>query len=385
MVLNDADQDVWSLGLDRIRCALDHLGHPERSYKTVLVAGTNGKGSTCIFLERMLVTSGLSVGTNLSPHVSKYIERFRLNSRCVLDQEILDLEHKIEPLLKDIHLTYFEWCVALACALFARHDVDVGIFEIGLGGRLDAANAIEPQVSIITDISIDHTDYLGNTIDAITKEKVAIARPRRPLLTSAKGKALHVIKEHALITGAYLYEINTPVPYNTGINGQHQTLNAALALKAAEFLGVILSRDDLCYALNTAFLPGRIESIGIRHTRIILDVAHNPSSMVSLVKFLSKIGFKGVAVLGILADKDYMMMISLLRYVCSKIYMAPVRSERSWQEHHMSEFIGLDGYYSMFNSIRQAFDVALASGEDIVITGSFYSVAEVRDRIICQD
>lgn len=383
MVLKGTDQEEWALGLDRIRCALERLGHPERLYKTVLVAGTNGKGSTCIFLERMLVTSGLSVGTNLSPHVSKYIERFRLNSRCVQDQEIVDLEHEMESLLKDVHLTYFEWCVAIACVLFARHKVDVGIFEIGLGGRLDAANAIEPQVSIITDVSIDHTDYLGNTIDAIAREKAAIARSEIPLVISAENKALHVIKGYACSIGAYLCEVDDPVLYNTGMDGRHQGINAALALKAAEILGVRLSSGELRYAVNTAFLPGRIESVGILPGRVILDVAHNPASMVSLVKYLSKIGFRGIGVLGILKDKDYIKMAGLLRDACTKIYMAPVESKRSWQEHHMSGFIGLDGYYR-FNSIRQAFDTALRAGEDIVITGSFYSIAEVRDRVIWQ-
>jgi dihydrofolate synthase/folylpolyglutamate synthase len=383
MVLKGADQEEWALGLDRIRCALERLGHPERSYKTVLVAGTNGKGSTCIFLERMLVTSGLSVGTNLSPHVSRYVERFKLNSRYVQDQEIVDLEREMEPLLKDVHLTYFEWCVAIACVLFARHNVDVGIFEIGLGGRLDAANAIEPQVSIITEVSIDHTDYLGNTIDAIAREKAAIARLEIPLVISAENKAIHVIKGHACSIGACLYKADAPILYNTGINGRHQGINAALALKAAEILGVRLSSGELRYAINTAFLPGRIESVGILPRRIILDVAHNPASMVSLVKYLSKIGFRGVGVLGILADKDYIKMARLLRDACTKIYMAPVRSKRSWQEHHMSRVIGLDGYYR-FNSIRQAFDTALRAGEDIVITGSFYSIAEVRDKVIWQ-
>jgi dihydrofolate synthase/folylpolyglutamate synthase len=383
MGLKSADHEVWSFGLDRIRLALNLLGHPERTYRTVLVGGTNGKGSTCIFLERILAASGLSVGVNISPHVSSYSERFRLNGRCASLEEIAALEKELNPILKEISLTYFEWCVVIAAALFSQHKVDVGIFEIGLGGRLDAANAIEPDISIITDISIDHTDFLGTTIDAIAKEKAAIARPKKPLFTTAKQDALKVIAEHTQTIGASLHIIDENSVFQMSLSGKHQARNAMLALKAAEFLGVRLNKNEYEYAMNTAFLAGRIETVGFEHPKIILDVAHNPSSVICLVQYLNQIKFKGIVVLGILADKDYETMVGHIKSVAKKIFMAPVRSKRSWEMCHMAN-IGGSGEHSVFESVSDAFDAALATNEDILVTGSFYTVGEVRDRIICQ-
>src|SRR5208337_4020824 len=140
--------------------------HPEHSYPHVLVAGTNGKGSTCSYLERILMSTGRSVGTTMSPHVSRFTERFRINGIETNTSELKRLREGLEPKLSELGLTYFEWCVILAAALFERRKVDVGIFEVGLGGRYDASNALNPAVSLITEISIDHTDYLGDTITA---------------------------------------------------------------------------------------------------------------------------------------------------------------------------------------------------------------------------
>jgi len=380
MVLGGIDQDAWSLGLKRVRFVLDALSHPERSYRDVLVGGTNGKGSTCIFLERILTAGSLSVGTNLSPHIRSFGERFRINGKQLNTDEISHAENSIRKRLGDIDLTYFEWCVVLATVIFAEHGVDVGIFEVGLGGRLDASNAIDPDVSIITSISKDHTNYLGDTIGDIAREKAFIARAEKPLITCTKGIALDKIGAYASSIGAQLIEVGEPFDGYTGIEGTQQGLNAALALKAAEVLGVGISGKGLSYALNTAFLPGRIECIG-RH--IILDVAHNVASMLSLVHYLTKIGFIGTGVLGILSDKDYVKMTELFKNVCGKIYIAPVPSKRSWNDACMSDVMKLGGV-SKYKNIQDAFSAAMEESSSVVVTGSFYTVGEVRDILICQ-
>jgi len=379
MVLSGVDQHRWSLGLDRVRKALDALGHPETTYPHVIVAGTNGKGSTCICLERILITGGRSVGTTISPHLTRFTERFRINGREVPADEIAKVRHEIEPAVAEIELTYFEWCVILAVILFARHNVDVGIFEVGLGGRFDASNALDPAISLVSEISIDHTDYLGNTISLIAREKAAVGRAGRPLITTATGRALDVIRDEAQSIGAKVMEISDPDEIFDGMAGMRQGLNAALARHAAGLLGVHLSREELAYAFRTAFLPGRIEQFG---DRIIMDVAHNPSSMLVLVKHLKERSIKGVGVVGILADKDYSALIKMLKRACMHLYIAPVQSPRSWGSDEMKCVEGLGGI-TICDSITEAFSRAVQTGLPLVITGSFYTVGEVRENLVC--
>ncbi len=379
MVLKDIPQNVWSLGLDRVRQALDRLGHPERSYRHVLVAGTNGKGSTCVFLERILRSMGLSVGTTMSPHVTDFTERFRIDSRNVDSGVLTRVRERIEPEVADIGLTYFEWCVILAATVFAQEKVDCGIFEIGLGGRYDAANVMDPAVSLITPIALDHTGYLGPTVEDIAGEKARIARAGRPLVTSATGAALEVIRNYAGEIGAVLHVVDTPCEERTSLKGSGQAMNAALALQAARELGFCPGRAQVAYALNTAFLPGRIEEIG---DRVTLDVAHNPAAMAVLMEYLGHKAFHGVGVFGVLADKDFQSMMELLKKTCSRIYIAPVQSDRSWGPAEMAGC--LDGERVVrCETVTRAFHQALGTGEAVVVTGSFYTVGEVREALVC--
>ncbi len=380
MVLSGLSQHRWSLGLERTARALDILQHPERSYPHVLVAGTNGKGSTCVCLERILTQAGMKVGTTLSPHVSRFTERFRIGGVEADAAQLASIRHELEPELSGLGLTYFEWCVILAVVLFQRKQVDVGIFEVGLGGRYDASNVLDPGISLITSISEDHTDYLGHTVAAIAAEKACIARPGAPLLTCAEGEALDVIREHARRVGAVLYEVGAHGEVPEATPGPHQVRNASLALEAARLLGVSLPQAEIRHALHTAFLPGRIERVG---GRVIMDVAHNAASMLVLVEHLKARGFKGVGVAGILADKDYCAMVSALARVCSCIFLAPVQSPRSWGGEEMSRVQGF-GAVTVCGSVSQAFQHALQTGRDVVVTGSFHTVGEVRESLICR-
>lgn len=377
-LLHTVDENRWLLGLARVRTALDRLDHPEKAYPHVLVGGTNGKGSTCIYLERILAAKGYRVGTTISPRVSRYQERFRIDGHDTPENVLSGIEREIHPLLDDLDLTYFEWTVVLASTLFARQSVDYGIFEIGLGGRLDAANCLDPCLSIITNIALDHMDYLGATTHAIAREKAAIARPGRVLLTAA-DEALETISEQAALIGARLMVIREPLKLSTGIPGPRQGLNAALAHAAAKLLCSPVTEDELRMALCTAFLPGRIERLGT----IILDVAHNPAAIAHLVEHLAGIGFCGTAVLGVLADKDSLSMTKILSQVCEEIAIAPVQSPRSWGERDMEAVMALGGI-ARFPSITAAFAHALQTGREVLVTGSFWTVGEVRDMIVCQ-
>lgn len=379
MVLTGVPENVWSLGLDRVRLALDRLDHPERSYRHILVAGTNGKGSTCIYLERILAVMGVRVGTTMSPHISRITERFRIDSSNVSEAALEEAHSRAKPLLGDIGLTYFEWCVVMAALVFQMHRVEYGIFEIGLGGRYDASNVMDPLVSLITDVSLDHMQYLGSTIPEIAGEKACIARPGRPLITTAGGPALDAIQDHARRVGAVLQVVETPLEYPTAIRGSRQGMNAALALAAARQLGFEPGESQVRYALKTSFLPGRIEEVG---KRVILDVAHNPAAMAVLVEHLERRSFHGSVVFGALADKDFKTMVEMMKKISPHIYIAPVRTERSWGAAEMAACLDGDRVVQCA-SISDACRRALATGEEVVITGSFYTVGEVREGIVC--
>jgi dihydrofolate synthase / folylpolyglutamate synthase len=378
MALSNSDQNRWIPGLERVKKALDILGHPEKSYRHILIGGTNGKGSTCIYLERLLIEAGLKPGVTMSPHINNYTERFRLNGRDSTEREIRDTEQEILPLINEIGLTYFEMTVVLAARLFQKSEVDVGIFEIGLGGRLDAANVLDPCLSIITNISLDHTDYLGPSISDIAAEKAAIARSGKPLITSAK-EGLDVIRDYSAQIGSQLIIVDEPAGFKPGIEGLSQLLNAALAIRAFKELGSGLEEDNIKSALGNSWLPGRIEHAG----RVILDVAHNSASMLCLCEYLRKRKFSGIGVLGILKDKDFTAMTKMLSGVCSRINIAPPDSPRSWGKTEMGQVAGIGDVY-VFNSLTDAFNDAFKMAEEIIVTGSFYTVSEIRECLICK-
>ena len=378
MALSNIDQDRWIPGLERVKKALDILGHPEKSYPHILIGGTNGKGSACIYLERLLLEAGRKTGVTISPHISSYTERFRINGRDSTEREIRDIEQEIAPLINEIGLTYFELTVVLATRLFQKSEVDVGIFEIGLGGRLDAANVLDPCLSIITNISLDHTDYLGSSISDIALEKAAIARSGRPLITSAE-EGLDVIKDYSERIGSQLIIVDEPIRFRTGIDGFYQPLNAALAIRALKELGFELEEDNIKFALGNAWLAGRVEHAG----RVILDVAHNSASMLCLCEYLRKRKFSGIGVLGILKDKDFTTMTKMLSGVCSRINIAPLDSPRSWGKSEIGQVAGMGNVY-VFTSLTDAFNDAFKMSEEVIVTGSFYSVGEIRECLICK-
>jgi len=281
-------------------------------------------------------------------------------------------------LINEIGLTYFEMTVVLAAWLFQKSEVDVGIFEIGLGGRLDAANVLDPCLSIITNISLDHTDYLGSSIPDIAAEKAAIARSGRPLITSAE-EGLDVIKDYSEKIGSQLIIVDQPAGFKPGIEGLFQPLNAALAVRAFKELGFRLDVDNIKSALGNSWLAGRIEHAG----RVILDVAHNSASMLCLCEYLRKRKFAGIGVLGILKDKDFTTMTKMLSGVCSRINIAPPDSPRSWGKIEMGQIAGMGDVY-VFPSLTDAFNDAFKMSEEVIVTGSFYTVSEIRECLICK-
>lgn len=317
--------------LERLRGLLDALGHPEESYRTVHVAGTKGKGSTCVLLQSLLLEAGLKVACFTSPHLDSITERFAVNG-ISCDEEVFaegffELEARVrqyDAALAD-ELTYFEWTTLFAFDYFARQRVDVAIFEVGLGGRFDATNVCRPDVTVITSISFDHIEQLGPTLEEISSEKGGIIKPGVPLVSGVlRPEPQRVLRDLArqqrapayfLGEGfslcparipqtdreAFRYEAELPFlsePFHCGpmalrLPGPHQWRNAALALTAALLLHRIDCRipaDPEIYrhGLEKGFLPGRIEILPTEGDQpiFIVDGAHNRASVRALIRTL---------------------------------------------------------------------------------------------------
>ena len=301
---------AMTLGLDHMRSLMDRLGHPERRFRSVLVAGTNGKGSTTTMLAAILSGHGVRTGRYTSPHV------FRVNERIVIDGEPATVDEmeqaaaRLVPLRDEIPFSYFEALTAIAFLIFAARGVEIGVLEVGLGGRLDATNIVEPELSIVTSISIDHRRILGDTEEAILGEKLGVSRPGVPLLVGelAPGlravaasvardrgfplfgpDALGAIGDVADEFGGLTMRMATPrsdygavrVPFA----GRHQATNALLAVGAAERL--VPALDRVPESLAKAHIPGRFEVVARGGRSFVLDVAHNEASLVATADHLA--------------------------------------------------------------------------------------------------
>ena len=280
-------EETIVLGLDRVQIVYERLFPNGIPFGVITIAGTNGKGSTVSFLDSIYRQSKYKIGRSTSPHLLKYNERFAINGVESSDQTIIKAFELIETQRKNVTLTYFEFSTLAALIIFAEADIDLALLEVGLGGRLDSVNVVDSDVSVITNIAIDHTDYLGDTREAIGREKAGIMRTSRPCICGDQDPP------DALIS--YADEINTPITFvsegylgEIGLEGAHQRINAAVAIKAVECL---MDRFPVLDQMTTdgikkASIKGRFEKKYIADKTIILDVAHNPAAVESLVDTL---------------------------------------------------------------------------------------------------
>ena len=312
------------LGLERVATVWEALGAPLPAPLVITVAGTNGKGSTVAFLESMLSAAGYRSGSYTSPHLARYNERVRIDTQPVSEDQLCDAFERIERARADTPLTYFEFGTLAAFCCMADAGLDVAILEVGLGGRLDAVNIVDPDVGLITGIGIDHTDWLGSDIEQIGAEKAGIARQDRPLVFAA-GEMPDSIAEVADKVGAHLYRLGHDYDYQVdsdgwqwyfgasrraglplpGMRGAIQLQNAAGALAALHLLeGLSVDQAAVREGLLRARVPGRFE-VHQRKARWILDVAHNPQAAGVLAQQLKDLYVPGTrhAVVGMLGDK----------------------------------------------------------------------------------
>ncbi|MCI0450789.1 MAG: bifunctional folylpolyglutamate synthase/dihydrofolate synthase [Candidatus Latescibacteria bacterium] len=299
-----------TLGLDHMRALMDRLGHPEKRFRSVLIAGTNGKGSTTTMLAAILAGHGIRAGRYTSPHVFSVAERIVIDGEPASIDEMEAAAARLVPLYGEILYSYFEALTAIAFAIFAARGVEVAVLEVGLGGRLDATNVVEPEVSIVTSISLDHRRILGETEAQILAEKLGVSRPGVPLLIGPLSEALRAdVDERAKRDGFPVVApgdigrvfnleqsfdglecgIQTPradygrvsIPFA----GAHQATNALLAIGAAE--RILPALDGLRGALARAYIPGRFESIQRGRRSFVLDVAHNEASLIATADHLA--------------------------------------------------------------------------------------------------
>ena len=403
------------LGLDRIERALAAIGNPERGYRIIHVAGTNGKGSTCAFAAACLMAQGHRVGLYTSPHLVRINERFQVNgeeiSEQLLAERLLDVLERYPQARQDPPLlSFFELTTLLAPWHFAQEEVDVAVLETGLGGRLDATTAAQPTVTAITPIALDHMDYLGNNLAAIAREKAGILRPGVPAAISRQEReAMDVVERIASEQRVPLYVEKKDFELRRGLSGAleyhglrfdldglrlslrgpHQMQNAALALASLELLAGQLPVDPAAMreGLARTRWPGRLEEIGSRPP-LLLDGAHNPLGVESLLTSLGALypGRRIHLVFGVLADKDYLSMIRRLFPHCSSVRLvAPLNPRALEPSKYFVTARALCANTTAYGSVGAALEAARASAspDDLVLcTGSLFLVGCVRQMVL---
>lgn len=403
--LHPKGQGGIELGLDRVRQVKTVLGQTQ-DCPLIVVGGTNGKGSTCAYLEAVYTFAGYRVGCYTSPHLLDYNERVRIDGRPVSDAALCAAFARVETARGDTSLTYFEFGTLAAWEVFAAARVDVVILEVGLGGRLDAVNVYEPDCSIVTGVALDHTDWLGSTREAIGFEKAGIYRAGKPAIC-ADPQPPQSLVDHAGRIGADLQLLGRDFGFfgdktqwtywgrhdlrraglaNPGLRGASQLRNAAAVITTIEVLRTQLpvSMQAVRRGLIELELPGRFQLIPGRPA-VVLDVAHNPQAVAGLVDNLGDMGFyeKTIAVVGMLADKDIGGALAPLAGKVDLWQLASLDVPRGATAEALAAAIAdgrLGGAVERHPSPEAAFAAASKqAGENdrILVFGSFYTVAAV--------
>jgi dihydrofolate synthase/folylpolyglutamate synthase len=382
-------------GLLRMERALEALGHPERVAPILHVAGTNGKGSTCAMASAALVAAGYRTGLYTSPHLERFNERIALQGEPIPDEALSAAVAEVraacpwhdggEP---EDRLSYFEFATLAALVHFARAGVEATVLEVGLGGRLDATNAVTPAVTAVAAIGLDHTQYLGETLEAVAREKAAIFKPGIPAVVHAVQPpgVLEVLRSEAARAGA-TFEI-APAGWDgpLALAGAHQRGNAGLAaaaLRAMRRAGLTLGELEIARGLATARWPGRLEEVG----GVLLDGAHNPDGARALAAALVELrpGRPVELVFGALGDKDHRGMLAALAGSVRRLHLvAPSTPRARGVEELRSAAAALGMVADLHAGIDEALACARAAAQDgaaVVVAGSLYLVGEARARL----
>ncbi len=390
-------------GLERMQEACDRLGHPENSFKSVHVAGTNGKGSTIAFLGSILHANGYTVGCYISPHLHDIRERITISGQLISESAFIAAYEVVRLACNDLDLSYFEWLTLTAFVYFRDHPVDIVLMETGMGGRWDATNVVTPLVSVITSIDYDHQAYLGETLAQITAEKCGILKPDVPALSAVQpNEAMDVFQIEVGEMGLHAQVVQPLVAeIPLGLPGNHQRQNAALAVAAARIVKDLvtpaLSRcpqvldsrlrgNDEYAALATTCWPGRLEWIS-KDPPILCDVAHNPSGMRTIADYVqspSPLVGEGrgegeiTVLLGVMSDKDATGMVTVLSEIADTFYCVTPNTSRALPAEKLAEIVRNVGKKAEVTTVANV--KRMWNGPELlVVTGSFYTVGEFCD------
>src|SRR5258708_3916257 len=394
-------------GIDRMRLLTEALGHPERRYPVIHVAGTNGKGSVSAMLESIFRHAGRRTGLYTSPHLVKLGERVQVDRQILTEAEIMAYANELRPIAEklgaidpDDHPSFFEFMTAMAFLQFARQHVDVGVIEVGLGGRLDATNAVTPEVSVITSIGLDHTEMLGDTFAKIAAEKAGIIKPEVPVVIGRlPAEAEDVVRAEAKLHRAPVYSVRENFGESvdrypkTNLEGDYQRWNAATATLVCEVLQPDLkaSETDIAKGLADVSWPGRWQRVRVGEKAVILDASHNPEGAAvletNLRKLFAETGKKPVIVTGALGELRARALIEVISRHAREIYLIIPNQQRASSYETLEGFIP-PSYTGAIHrtTVARVFprrDVCTVGNEDetVVVTGSIYLLGEVLERI----
>lgn len=418
------------LSLDGTRSLLKKIGKPERNFFSVLVGGTNGKGSTCSLIASIARAAGYRVGLYTSPHLIDFRERIRISGECIDKNDARELLRFLVPIAEKGGYSFFETVTALAFRHFKDKNVELVVAEVGLGGRLDSTNVLSPLVSVITGIDIEHSHILGASLRAIATEKAGIARKGRPIVTGSQGVALETIRRISASLGSRLFVVGKDVGLRSRfvsragtvfsasgnvqfdnaqsddprsalvhrgntrtidlylrLRGKHQIRNAGCALLACSNLrnyGFKIRREAVETGLRDAEWPGRLEEWGWRPL-VLFDVAHNPQAGAVLSEALATIyrGKRVVAVVGMVEDKDHRKFLKRLLPRVRHVVFTQASTPRAFPAHELKDRMP-SGFsrWSVREGLRQALEEAFSIADDdelVCVTGSFYTVGEAMD------
>ncbi len=423
--LEQCHPSTIELGLDRIKQVADKLPISFDKSKVITVAGTNGKGSTVTMLASILAESGFTTCCYTSPHLIHYNERVRLGERLATDEELCDSFAAVEAMRGDVQLTYFEFGTLAAFQIFSNYQPDYIILEIGLGGRLDAVNIVDPDLAMLTNVALDHTEWLGDTREKIGFEKAGIFRAGKPALIGEKDIPETVLSQATTI-GARVFtngqqfsaEADAPGFSDTGPTWNWQGLdtkgevrylrelpqndfpldNCAAVVQAISLLEPTLDAGQIAAGLRKASLPGRFQQVD-RGYPLVLDVAHNPHAAKRLAAQINLrfAGQKVHLVLAMLADKNYREVVDVFQQLKPCWYVAGIEEERGLDGKILYNYLHDSGASEVhcYTSIAEAFNAAESAvkvdiGQSVVknsdngvvlVTGSFFTVTAVLELI----
>jgi dihydrofolate synthase / folylpolyglutamate synthase len=397
------------LGTERTRALLDHLGKPDASLRGALIAGTNGKGSTGAYLSSILRVAGHNVGFMPKPHLISYTERIEVNGTPISEEDFVATLEGLQPALDWVTSTLgspteFEMLTVMAIAYLAPR-AEVLVCEVGLGGRLDATNALDLGVAVITNVALDHQKYLGDTIAEIAREKAAIIKRGNRVVTACEGEALDVVEARAASESAELFRLGSEIEFRAAslgwsgfelsisgpafehhdltlpLLGDYQPANAALAVAAAHLITAVTD-EQVRAGLAATRWPGRLQVIS-EGPRVILDGGHNPAALMRAGTALRELigSERLIAVFGMLSERDPVQLVAALKTLRPD---AVVFTEPASAHGHVIEAQRLAGIYGSGASAQPRAELALDKavelarpGGNVLVCGSLYLVGEI--------